>query len=119
MSAEKPEYIADSAEVTLGVRSGEDTRILVVAGLAGIEDMVAAGRWRRRVWQEAKIAERERDAAVISQMRQDIVMEFGEKAAARLAQRARELLRTPEDDLRIAQARAKRARKAAARRGAP
>ena len=118
MSAEKPEYIADSAEVTMGVRSGKDTRILMVGGLAGIEDMVA-GRLRRRVWQEAKFAERERDAAVLSQMREDILMEFDEKAAARLEQRAREILRTPEDDLRIAQARAKRARKAAARRGAP
>lgn len=124
MSAEKPEYIADSAEVTMAAKRNGEARILNVAPRVAtvlvLGDLSAAcHRLRRLPREEVSLDERSLDEAMAAQMHRDIVVEIDERAAASAAEQARLLARTVGDNTRIAQARAKRARKAAARRGAP
>lgn len=115
MSAEKPEYIADSAEVTFREKRKAPVLQFVATALV-LGDISAAYRLRRRPWQEVEVPEEERDEAKLQHMRADILTDHDKQAVARADQQAQRAARTPEDDLRVAQARAKRARKAAARR---
>lgn len=146
MSAKKPKYIADSAEIAF---NGETMRQQVIL-IAGAEDvwkrLVADGRLRASACHTVKLDERD---VVMGPNPKDIVMGFDEGMArdalrgGRLtctmrpgpsaavmrawanavgidvdAPRKASRKSTPEDEARIAQAVAKRERKAAARRRA-
>lgn len=120
MSADKPEYIVDSAEVTMVAKGDNKVRVLnaapLVATVLVLGDLSASCRRLRGLpRQEVSLDERSLDEAMAAQMHRDIVAEIDEQAAAKAAEQARRIARTTEDNTRIAQAAAKRARKAAAR----
>lgn len=115
VSATAPEYIADSAEATMAVKRDGKIRVLSVAPLAAtvlVLGDLSATTLRRLSRQEVSLDERSLDEAMAAQMHRDLVVEIDERAA----EQARLLARTVEDSTRIAQAVAKRQRKAAGRR---
>ena len=107
-----PEYIANSAEITMVTKGDNKFRVLnaapLVATVLVLGDLLASCR-------ELSLDERSLDEEKTAQMHRDLVVELDERAAAKAAEQARRDARTTEDDTRIAQAAAKRARKAAAR----
>lgn len=119
MSADKPEYIVDSAEVTM---AKDDNKVRVLHAAPFVATVLVLGdlsaschRLRRLPRQEVSLDERSLDEAMVAQMHRDIVVDLDDQAAAKAAEQARRISRTPEDNTRIALAAAKRARKAAAR----